>query len=689
MTIMKRIILLKDEHKLCIEEELIELEPKVFEVLEYLYNNQDRYISINELHDEVWAGVLVSDAAVRRCISKLRQAFKDDPKQPHFIQHVSKRGYKLVCNANTCKTTQCPSQGHGNHQCSQWQAKKSSHLSPYLLLLALPLLALFVPLSQQTSISAQPLVQTTVGADQLSFAESTSGLSAYAAKLNGEQDYSIILSNQGTGTESVIMENVNWPDAMAFSHSGERLFISDVVKGNSTIIEYNIQTGQTRHIIDPQFLIADIFLGPTEDTLYFLGASHAQSAFHLYQYSHKTGTIEAVIKNAESYINFFAGAVSTQQDKIALLVFDSLAEHSYIEIYDLRSLQRIGLVPHSSKLIDLDWRDNNTLLIATEQGVIEHNLEQQMQTHLADDFVYMLSYQPQSQQLHMLSELKKGAFFLELTLPLNSTPKRKLYHFDSDIQSLINISDDGSFIAKIQHQDNTQIVKFQSSMPNKKGVLLQSTDKLTDLSHARKAQAFAVKQDKTIIKVDYTHSSPITESIRHTATPHSVVIASDGKAVYFTAKSDSQWLVYRWEHNELTHLFSGFKFVREFEGNLLLANIEGELFIKPKDASILPLHTRAVLESNSEIQLYEDLVIWTEHDLSRVSYHQLDISKTEPEHKKFELPYDSSATNFYISNRNNALIIKKDAQTQSSQLMAQVKVTKKFTLNYLLEALEM
>lgn len=75
----------------------VKLEPKVLEVLLYLSENANRYVSMTELHEKVWAERVVSDAAVRRIIGKLRTLFQDDHKAPNYIQSLPKRGYKLIC----------------------------------------------------------------------------------------------------------------------------------------------------------------------------------------------------------------------------------------------------------------------------------------------------------------------------------------------------------------------------------------------------------------------------------------------------------------------------------------------------------------------------------------------------------------------------------------------------------------
>ncbi|MEI5604422.1 winged helix-turn-helix domain-containing protein, partial [Streptomyces brasiliscabiei] len=74
-------------------EQLTYLEPKMMEVLSYLIEHQPRVISLEELHSNVWQNQIVTDTAVRRIISKLRNAFSDiDTKKPQYIKSQMKRG---------------------------------------------------------------------------------------------------------------------------------------------------------------------------------------------------------------------------------------------------------------------------------------------------------------------------------------------------------------------------------------------------------------------------------------------------------------------------------------------------------------------------------------------------------------------------------------------------------------------
>ena len=75
---------------------VITLEPKVYQLLTYFYEHQGRVISLEELHQNIWPGQIVTDTAVRRTVSKLRSALDDtDPQNPTYIYSVMKRGYRF------------------------------------------------------------------------------------------------------------------------------------------------------------------------------------------------------------------------------------------------------------------------------------------------------------------------------------------------------------------------------------------------------------------------------------------------------------------------------------------------------------------------------------------------------------------------------------------------------------------
>ena len=73
------------------------LEPKAMDVLVELARHPGEVVTRNHLFDTVWAGTIVTDEVLSRCISLLRQQLGDDAKNPRFIQTIPRRGYRLMC----------------------------------------------------------------------------------------------------------------------------------------------------------------------------------------------------------------------------------------------------------------------------------------------------------------------------------------------------------------------------------------------------------------------------------------------------------------------------------------------------------------------------------------------------------------------------------------------------------------
>jgi TolB-like protein/DNA-binding winged helix-turn-helix (wHTH) protein len=76
------------------QDESIEL--KVMNVLVVLASHQGDLVSKDQIVDAVWDGRATSDEVITRCISKIRLALGDTPKDPKYIENVRGRGYRLI-----------------------------------------------------------------------------------------------------------------------------------------------------------------------------------------------------------------------------------------------------------------------------------------------------------------------------------------------------------------------------------------------------------------------------------------------------------------------------------------------------------------------------------------------------------------------------------------------------------------
>jgi len=81
--------------------ELVTPEPKVFELLSYLMRHHGRLVSKAELLDSLWAGDVVGESVLTRCVSCARKLLSDDSKTPRFIRTVHGRGYEFIAPVST------------------------------------------------------------------------------------------------------------------------------------------------------------------------------------------------------------------------------------------------------------------------------------------------------------------------------------------------------------------------------------------------------------------------------------------------------------------------------------------------------------------------------------------------------------------------------------------------------------
>ena len=76
--------------------QLVALAPKPFAVLCVLARTPSMLVTKNALLDAVWGHRFVTESVLKSAISEVRAALGDDPKQPRYIETVSRRGYRFI-----------------------------------------------------------------------------------------------------------------------------------------------------------------------------------------------------------------------------------------------------------------------------------------------------------------------------------------------------------------------------------------------------------------------------------------------------------------------------------------------------------------------------------------------------------------------------------------------------------------
>ena len=78
------------------EGRMVHLRAKVMDLLVFLVERAGQVVSKDELLNGVWGTEFVSESALTRVVTELRQAFGDDVERPWLIETIPKRGYRLI-----------------------------------------------------------------------------------------------------------------------------------------------------------------------------------------------------------------------------------------------------------------------------------------------------------------------------------------------------------------------------------------------------------------------------------------------------------------------------------------------------------------------------------------------------------------------------------------------------------------
>jgi DNA-binding winged helix-turn-helix (wHTH) protein len=84
----------------------VPLPPRVLGVLELLLQRAGEVVNRQELIDSIWKDAFVTDTSLAEAVSVLRQALRDDPQSPTFIQTLHRRGYRFVAPVSSADAPQ-------------------------------------------------------------------------------------------------------------------------------------------------------------------------------------------------------------------------------------------------------------------------------------------------------------------------------------------------------------------------------------------------------------------------------------------------------------------------------------------------------------------------------------------------------------------------------------------------------
>ena len=86
----------------------VTLAPRPFGVLCALARRPGCLLTKHALLDDVWGHQFVTDSVLKTAVSEVRAALDDDPKQPRYIETVSRRGYRFIASTIGASSQRAP-----------------------------------------------------------------------------------------------------------------------------------------------------------------------------------------------------------------------------------------------------------------------------------------------------------------------------------------------------------------------------------------------------------------------------------------------------------------------------------------------------------------------------------------------------------------------------------------------------
>ena len=86
-------------------ELVVQLQPQVFDLLEFLLRNRDRVVSKDEMLAAVWGGRIVSESTLASRVNAARSAIGDNGEDQRLIRTVLRKGVRFVGQVHEMQTT--------------------------------------------------------------------------------------------------------------------------------------------------------------------------------------------------------------------------------------------------------------------------------------------------------------------------------------------------------------------------------------------------------------------------------------------------------------------------------------------------------------------------------------------------------------------------------------------------------
>lgn len=641
------------------------VEPKVIDVLCYLMQYPERFVSLQELHAEVWTGRVVTDTAVRRTISKLRALLEDtDPDAPRYIKSQMKRGYQFIYTDEA--TEDQPGEQAGATEVvipeqpdilvkrKKIPAWLWYSITALLLLSTWAIYALLQHGSSETAAVKHKSVVEIAGEKRILSVSEDGRFHTFTGRLSKTGLWQPYLYDFKLGQlqripiskeavyHVVSMVNNDTVAISSFENDQAKLYLQQAqdLKAPAKVLQLDelADIGQALSYKDNLVLINGRKKGEHNGLYYLLDTETA--ALKQFTYSSVPGTID------------FGAALSPDKQHLALIRMDSI---HHVQIYRIADKKLIAQESFADGVIGSDevnllWLNSSELLINFADKHKKLNIQTGLATilPLSDRFTGF-GRDAEGNYFGLLLKPQNKDFF-QVQLPELDSVQR-YFSFSGQVLSLTYSQTPGQLWLVEQANSAYQLFRYFPQTGEKK----LSLEQAAPLMVLAEMSDYLLLLQQHQLKLLDQRSGELKNISYENQQVHYATPAFNGNKVIFSEKIGDDWLIniYDKKTNTQSRVLKGYRLLLPWKDQYVAADVAGKFYLLDADYQQLKELPMALnFAQRYQVGLYGDKLIttnlmvdskWALSTLNLLTLdYQRQISSTLPMKSNFSFNQDGS-----------------------------------------------
>ncbi|MEP2653263.1 MAG: winged helix-turn-helix domain-containing protein [Paraglaciecola sp.] len=435
--------------------ELHTIEPKVMDVLAFLYSHKNQVTSQQDIFNGVWGNAIFNPSSVQRSVAILRKVIELDTKSPEFILTHPKRGYSLSIVEFESDTQSSP---------------KGLLASMFVaLILVISAVIVWNSCSQSTPkvdfSLLKPLTSSEASETNLVLSPVTDVV-AFVRIGNNKQNH-IWLKKLSTGVERQITQTATKYSKLGWSKDGSALAFLELQQNKeqlrySTIDSYQLSASVpiTLASFKEWQINSSQFQWSTTGDIYF-STEGEEAVTQLKRISVSTQKIQT-LKTFNGNEQLQSIALSPDDNQLAL-VFDVHQNKYRIDILTLESLHMSEIHTLENNVHDISWHpDGQALLVSNRDKLKLIDMQGEVTNIDFDNFHYIRN----AQYTHDGSEIMMELVSMDIDIMYSELEAPNDYKLLVDTQSLdflpIYSPDDSKFAFESHRNGFKQLFVYEN-----------------------------------------------------------------------------------------------------------------------------------------------------------------------------------------------------------------------------------